>query len=62
MSETTTGEPRPGTEDKIVLMQFGDGSFKRINMGDEYETDEDAVAAAREWVEDNAWFEIEEGS
>lgn len=44
----------------IVTMHFGDGTFKLIDMGDEYETPEDAVEAAREWVADNAWFEIDE--
>lgn len=42
----------------IVLMQFGDGSFKEIEVE---ETDpEEAVESARQWVRDNAWFEVQD--
>lgn len=40
----------------IVLMQFGDGSYKEIEVtSDDPET---AVEEARDWVTDNAWFEV----
>jgi flavin-binding protein dodecin len=39
-----------------VLMQFGDGSSKEIEVS---ATDPDeAVEEARTWVSDNAWFEV----
>lgn len=40
----------------IVTMQFGDGTFKEIEV-DATEEDE-ALNEARTWVRDNAWFEI----
>jgi hypothetical protein len=39
----------------IVQMHFGDGTSKDINMSED--DPEEAVKAARDWVEDNAWFE-----
>lgn len=43
-----------------VQMNFGDGTFKIIEMS---EGPEEAAEAAAEWVKDNAWFEAldEEG-
>lgn len=46
----------------IVIMQFGDGSFKTVEVtSDDPET---AVEEAKTWVSDNAWFEVsdEEGT
>ena len=40
----------------IVLMQFGDGSHKEIQV--EAEDPEKACEEARDWVNDNAWFEV----
>ena len=41
-----------------VLMHFGDGSFKEIEVS---ATDpDDAVREARDWVNDNAWFEVDD--
>lgn len=40
----------------IVTMQFGDGSFKEIEV--ESNDPEEAVIEARDWVSDNAWFEV----
>ena len=40
----------------IVQMQFGDGSFKDIEV--EATDPEEAVEEARTWVRDNAWFEV----
>jgi len=38
-----------------VTMQFGDGTFKEIEVA---ATDpEEAVEEAKNWVSDNAWFE-----
>jgi hypothetical protein len=39
-----------------VLMHFGDGSFKTIEV--DSSEPEEAVEEAREWVADNAWFEV----
>lgn len=44
----------------IVHMHFGDGSFKEIEVG-ATEPDE-ACEEARDWVNDNAWFEVEDAS
>lgn len=45
-----------------VLMQFGDGTQKEIEV--EATDPDDAVEEARDWVRDNAWFEVynEDGS
>ena len=40
----------------IVTMHFGDGSFKEIQVSSE--DPEVAVGEAKDWVTDNAWFEI----
>lgn len=40
----------------LVLMQFGDGSHKEIQV--EATEPEAAVEEARDWVRDNAWFEV----
>jgi hypothetical protein len=40
----------------IVLMHFGDGTFKEINMGDDVPADT-AADKASEWVRDNSWFQ-----
>jgi len=40
----------------IVLMQFGDGTFKEIDV--ESDDPAEAVEEARTWVSDNAWFEV----
>jgi hypothetical protein len=40
-------------------MQFGDGSYKEIEMEDEYDDPDEACEAARTWVNDNAWFEVQ---
>lgn len=39
-----------------VLMQFGDGTHKEIEV--EATEAADAVNEARDWVKDNAWFEV----
>lgn len=39
-----------------VLMQFGDGTFKEIDV--ESDDPEEAVEEAKTWVSDNAWFEV----
>ena len=39
-----------------VLMQFGDGSSKEIEV--EATDPEEAVEEAATWVKDNAWFEV----
>ena len=39
-----------------VTMQFGDGTFKEIEV--EAEEAEEACEEARTWVKDNAWFEV----
>lgn len=41
-----------------VLMQFGDGTFHAIEV-DATDPDE-ACEEARDWVNDNAWFEVED--
>jgi flavin-binding protein dodecin len=44
----------------IVTMHFGDGSFKELEM---VATDPDeAVKEAKDWVTDNAWFEVTDPS
>jgi hypothetical protein len=40
----------------IVQMQFGDGSWKDIEVTSD--DPEEAVEEARTWVKDNAWFEV----
>lgn len=40
----------------IVQMQFGDGTFKDIEVTSD--DPEEAVEEARTWVKDNAWFEV----
>lgn len=40
----------------IVLMQFGDGSHKEISV--EATDPDEACEEARDWVNDNAWFEV----
>jgi hypothetical protein len=41
-----------------VTMHFGDGTFKEIEMS---ATDpQEAVEEAKNWVSDNAWFEIKD--
>lgn len=42
----------------IVTMQFGDGSFKEIEVT--ADDPDEAVEEARDWVRDNAWFEVED--
>jgi hypothetical protein len=42
----------------IVVMHFGDGSFKEIEV--ESLDPEKAVEEAKDWVLDNAWFEVTE--
>jgi len=37
-------------------MQFGDGTFKLIDCASN--DPEEAVQEARDWVADNAWFEV----
>ena len=39
-----------------VFMQFGDGSYKEIDV--DADDPEEAVKEARDWVNDNAWFEV----
>lgn len=39
-----------------VTMNFGDGSFKEIEV--EATDPEDAVEEAAQWVKDNAWFDV----
>jgi hypothetical protein len=39
-----------------VLMQFGDGSSKEIEVT--ATNPDQAVEEARDWVKDNAWFEV----
>jgi hypothetical protein len=41
-----------------VLMQFGDGSFKEIEV--EATEPDEACEEARTWVADNAWFECQD--
>ena len=41
-----------------VLMQFGDGTFKAIEVTKA--DPEEAVEEAKDWVSDNAWFEIQD--
>ena len=42
----------------MVLMHFGDGTFKEIEVvSDEPEV---AVGEAADWVNDNAWFQVED--
>lgn len=43
-----------------VLMQFGDGSSKEIEVS--AADPDEAVEEARDWVRDNAWFEVEDES
>jgi flavin-binding protein dodecin len=45
----------------VVQMHFGDGSFKEIEV--ESSEPDEAIQEARDWVSDNAWFEVmdEEG-
>jgi len=43
----------------LVLMQFGDGSHKEITV--EVEEREEALQAARDWIDDNRWFEFADG-
>lgn len=40
----------------IVTMHFGDGSSKDISV--ESNDPEEAVEQAKDWVSDNAWFEV----
>ncbi len=40
----------------IVTMQFGDGSFKEIEIDND--DAHEAATEARDWVSDNAWFEV----
>lgn len=42
----------------IVLMQFGDGTNHKIEV--EADDPAEAVKEAREWVQDNAWFEVQD--
>lgn len=39
-----------------VVMQFGDGSSKEIEV--EATEPDEAVEEAKQWVLDNAWFEV----
>lgn len=39
-----------------VTMHFGDGTFKEIEVTSN--DPEEAVSEAKDWVSDNAWFEI----
>lgn len=39
-----------------VIMQFGDGSSKEIEV--EASDPDEACEEARTWVKDNAWFEV----
>jgi hypothetical protein len=41
-----------------VLMQFGDGSHKTIEI-DNADPDK-ACEEARDWVSDNAWYEVQD--
>jgi flavin-binding protein dodecin len=40
-----------------VLMHFGDGSFKTLEMS--ADNPQEAVEEAKTWVSDNAWFEVQ---
>ena len=40
----------------IVTMHFGDGSFKLLEMTSD--DPQEAVEEAKNWVNDNAWFEV----
>ena len=43
----------------IVTMHFGDGTWKQIEVTSD---DPDvAVEEAKDWVHDNAWFEVTDG-
>lgn len=42
----------------IVIMHFGDGGFKDIEV--EADDPDEAVEEARTWVGDNAWFEVQD--
>lgn len=44
------------TRPLTVVMHFGDGSFKDIEVTSD--DPEDAVEEAKDWVKDNAWFEV----
>jgi hypothetical protein len=39
-----------------VIMHFGDGSFKELEMTSD--NPETAVQEAQDWVLSNAWFEV----
>lgn len=41
-----------------VLMQFGDGSFHGIEV--EATDPDEACEEARDWVNSNAWFEVQD--
>lgn len=41
---------------RTVLMQFGDGNFHAIEV--DADEEQEALEEAREWVRDNAWFEV----
>lgn len=44
-----------------VILQFGDGTSKEIDMGDTYDKEpETAVEDAKEWILDNAWLEVQD--
>lgn len=42
----------------IVVMHFGDGTFKELEMTQE--DPENAVREADDWVTSNAWFEVQD--
>jgi hypothetical protein len=42
----------------MVLMHFGDGTFKELEMTEE--NPDDAVEQANTYVIDNAWFEVQD--
>jgi len=43
-----------------VTIHFGDGSFKEIKVTADHPVE--AAKEARDWVQDNAWFEVEDAS
>lgn len=41
-----------------VIMHFGDGSYKDLDMT--ANDPDEAVKEAKTWVEDNAWYEVQD--
>lgn len=42
----------------LVTMHFGDGSFKEIESDTDVTDPHEAVEQIKDWVLDNAWFEV----